>query len=182
MFWFRSRPEPATPKTPHELWRSLHSFFEDEEGLSYAGNDVGFDDLAPDDVERLWDCLRTRATSIGAEPTIWDRNREDVPDPPELDEAVRLLAHGNGIGYVKVSLEAVESKGVRLPELSVELWPDALSMYWWVGEWDATTAAALVELLGELRALVPHARLAHETPKDAGEFWGPVQRYLAQER
>jgi hypothetical protein len=38
---------------------------------------------------------------------------------------------------------------------------------------------ALVELLGELRSLVPQARLAFEDPRLADEFWGRVEKYLA---
>lgn len=176
----RNKESAATPARPkEELWHSLRFFFEDDES-SHAGDDVGFDDLAAEDVERLWDCLRSRAASVGSEPSICDKNNEAIVDPPELAEAVRLLVQGHEIGYVKASLDGVESSGAVLPQLWVELWPDAVSMYWWVGDpWDEWAAAALAELLGELRSLAPHARLAFEHPELADAVWGPVERYLA---
>jgi hypothetical protein len=91
---------------------------------------------------------------------------------------VTLLARGV-LGYVSVYVDGLEPR--RVPPLVLELWRDAVSMYWWVAEdrWNAETAAELAELLGELHSLVPHARLAYDDQSDVDESWGPVNRYLA---
>lgn len=163
------------------LWQSLVDLFDDKE-TSHAGPDVGFDALSGVDVLRVWDYLSARTKSVDDDPVVWDTNNEDLPNTPPLTEAVALLARGE-LGYVKVALNGVESNTMLLPELMLELWPDAVSMYWWVGTgwWDAETVGAFADLLGQLRGLVPHARLAYEQP-DTEEFWGPVNSYVATMR
>jgi hypothetical protein len=93
---------------------------------------------------------------------------------------VTHLARGE-LGYVSVNVDGLLPR--RLPPLALELWPDAISMYWWVGDdgWDAETVAQLAELFGEFQALVPHARLTYEHP-NVDEFLGPIKSYLATTR
>jgi len=175
--WFRrSKREPAPASAKEQLWHSFRELFDDER-LEYAGPDIGFDGLGDDDVVRVWDHVKTRATSCSSE-VVWDRENEEVAEPPGLDAAVAQLAGGE-LGYIKVALDGLDSRGVRLPKLLFEFWPDAVSMYWWVGSsWDADSVAAFAELLGELHALVSYAQLAYESP-DPDEFWGPVNSYVA---
>jgi len=173
--------------TAQELLReSLKEWFDDVDGFGSggAGPDVGFDGLSGPDILRVWEYISTRSSSISTEPIdVQDRDNEGVPDPqPTFAEAVALVARGE-LGSVMGSLDGVESGGVLLPELRLELGPDMVSMYWWVGTgWcDAEAVAALAELLGELRELVPEAQLVFEGP-DVDEFWGPVNNYVATTR
>jgi len=165
------------------LWESLREWFDDDDGSEYAGPDVGFDRLSGPNILRVWEYLSARSSSISEPISVHDRNNEGLPDSqPTFAEAVALIARGE-LGSVMGSLDGVESSGVLLPELRLELWQDAVSMYWWVGtgDWDAEAVAALAELLGELRELLPEAQLAFEGP-DVGEFWGPVTSYVATMR
>jgi hypothetical protein len=181
MSWFRRFKSESVPAAPREqLWRDFRELFDDER-LEYAGPDIGFDGLSDGDVVRVWDYVRARATSVDGDVIVWDRNREEVDEPPPLDEAVAQLARGE-LGYIRVALVGVESHEVLLPDLRFEFWADAVSMYWWVGStWTASSVAAFAELLGELHALVPHAQPAYEGP-NIDDFWGPVKRYLESMR
>ena len=157
------------------LWRELRWSFEDDDGGRYASDDVGLDDLSGPDILRVWDYIASRATAISTR-HIWDRNHEPTDESLALAEAVALLAQGE-LASVSVIIDGLEPR--RLPPLVLEMWPDAVSMYWWVNDdgWDTETVAELAKLLGELHALVPQARLAYEPNVD--EFWGPVNSYLA---
>ncbi len=74
MLWWRRHREPDNElRSPREqLWEELKDFFVDEDGSRYAGPLVGFDEVATADVERLWNHIASRATSID------DPN--DIPD------------------------------------------------------------------------------------------------------
>ena len=158
------------------LWLELRWSFEDEDGGRYASPDVGFDDLTGADILRVWDYMRSRAASISPR-EVWDRNNEPADESLALADAIVLLARGE-LGYVSVVIDDLQPR--RLPPLVLELWSDAASMYWWVNDhgWNAETAAELAELLGQLHALLPQARLAYEEPSPVEEFWGPVNTYL----
>ena len=172
------------PSPSEQLWTDLRDFFEDESGY-FAGGTVWFLDIQPDDVRRLWDHISVKATSIGEDPRIYydDETDPDTPAPP--DAIGRLLASDGVIGF-NPTVEGVRSHGELLPDLFVELVSDAFGIYWWVGhpkdDWNPVTAAALAKLLGELRALVPNARLNLEHSDDPLELWGPITAYLASER
>jgi hypothetical protein len=173
----------SADESPIELlWHSLAELFEDNDA-SYAGPDVGFDGLSGSDVLRVWNCLIASAKQLESELVqLWNLDNEPVEAAPEPTEAGALVARGE-LGYMMVGLDGIESSGVLLPQLRVELWPNAVSMYWWVGTgwWDAETVGAFADLLGQLRALVPDVRLAYENRVDI-EFWEPVSRYLETQR
>jgi hypothetical protein len=158
------------------LWLELRDAFEDDDGGLYANCDVEFDGLSGTDILRMWDYIESRATAI-TERVVWDRNNEPPDETLDLAEAVARLARGE-LGYVSVNANGLKPR--RVPPVALELWPDAVSLYWWVNDdgWDTETVAELAEFLGELRALVPHARLAYEE-LDVEQFWGPVNSYLA---
>ena len=180
MSWRRRPTRENSPETPKEhLWLALHDSFEEDDGTWHASSDVGLDGLSGGDVLRRWDHIASRATAI-TERAIWDRDNEPPRESLVLGVAVTRLARGE-LGYVSVNVDGVVPR--RLPPVALELWPDAVSMYWWVGDhgWDAETVAELAQLLGELHALVPHARLTYEQP-NVDEFWGPIKSYLATTR
>ena len=169
MSWFRRAKSEAAPATAKEqLWRSFRELFDDER-LEYAGPDIGFDGMRADDVVRVWDHVKSRATLLRSE-IVWNRDNEEVAEPPALDAAVAQLARGE-LGYVRVALDGVESCGVRLPELLSEFWPDAVSMYWWAGSsWDEDSVAAFAEFLGELlhSCRVRNLRMSRPTAMSSG--------------
>jgi len=178
MSWLRRRNRDDAATAPSaRLWLELRWSFEDDDGGRYASPDVGFDDLTGADILRVWDYMRSRATSISVR-YVWDRNNEPADESLPLADAIALLARGE-LGYVSVAIDDLQPR--RLPPLVLELWPDAASMYWWVNDhgWNAETAAELAELLGQLHALVPQARLAYDEPSAVDEFWAPVNSYLA---
>lgn len=175
MLWWRKRREPERElRSPRErLWDELKDFFVDEEGLRWAGGSVGFDDVATADVERLWNHIASRATSID--------------DPDDLDElgslsaakAVNLVLEGR-IPYLSLRVRGLRPNGWVLPDVWVEVSSDGLSVYWWVGHpednWHRETAAGLADLLSDMWQMVPDARLEaeHHYPH---EFWGPIDTY-----
>ena len=182
MRWIRHKPKEDARPPIERLWHTLGELFEDKDAL-YAGPDVGLDDLSGADVLRIWNYLSGGAKRPDSDLIqLWDLGHEAVADAPPLTEAAALVASGE-FSYMMVALDGVESCGVLLPELRVELWPDAVSMYWWVGtgSWDAETVGALADLLGQLQAVVPDARLAYEDRDDV-EFWEPVNSYVATMR
>jgi hypothetical protein len=116
----QSGSDDLSSKAQDLLWRDLRDLFEDETSI-HAGPGVGFDGLTGPEVLRVWDFLSSRATSIGEEPTISNRDNEEVSEPPSLADAVALLTQGEReIGYLKVIIESVQTGGVLLPWLAVE--------------------------------------------------------------
>jgi hypothetical protein len=166
------------------LWRKLRDdWFRDEPGMRHPGEDIEFCDLPPDDVERLWQLLRSRADPIDPTAEAWD---EDAERPVNLVEALAAgaVAFSARCRADIIGLSGISSSGVKLPVLGISLWESGVSLYWWVGDedlgWRADTAAALAELIGELRELVPHATVQVEGGAEADEFWLAIDEYLAE--
>jgi len=173
-----------SPRAREQLWSDLRGFFEDDEGYG-AGGTVWFLDIEPVDVKHLWDHVSARASSFGDDPTIYFDG--DTPsDPPALFEAVERLLAGEGVSGVSPRLKGVRSHGELLPDLFPEVYSDAFGIYWWFGhpedDWNPATASALAELLGELRAFVPGARLELEHSDDPDKLWQPISAYLSSVR
>lgn len=161
------------------LWEKLKDFFEDQPGSYHAGGSVGFDALAPEEVECLWKHIETRATSID-DPSGWAPYEDDAPSP-EMPEAVRRVVDG-GLDYLSMRVRGIRSAGCVLSDVWVEVVRDGLSLYWWVGhpedDWNSTTASALVDLLVEMWEMVPLAVLECEHHEDDPlVFWGAVDEY-----
>jgi hypothetical protein len=177
MLWWRHREPERELRTPREqLWDELKDFFVDEEGWQWAGPAVGFDDVATVDVERLWNHIASRATSID--------DPHDIPDelgPLSAHEAVSLLLEGR-LPYLTLRVRGLRPNGWVLPDLWLEVISDGLSLYWWVGHpednWHRETAAALADVLGEMWEMVPDARLECEYCEgDPLKFWRPIGTY-----
>ena len=83
----------------------------DEEGSRYAGPLVGFDEVATADVERLWNHIASRATSID------DPN--DIPDELgslSAHEAVNLVLEGR-LPYLSfLHVQGLPQNGWVLPD------------------------------------------------------------------
>jgi hypothetical protein len=165
---------------PNErLWRQLNYLFTDPDTY-HAGPDMDLTGLSPTEVGLITRRLLRDVGSIEPSATIgiFDKDGNEV-DPSEAlagNQFAPRVAEFHG------RLDRVIVGTVSLPTLGFNVWADSVTMYWWVGgdaDWNPEQAAAFAELIGELKALAPQARLELEWKDDERRFFRAVDAYLA---
>lgn len=162
------------------LWRELESWFRDED-LSYAGGDVEFDGLTPEEVERGWAFLAEKADPLNPSHTVWDDHADKKVSVVEMMANGAIAAAARSPGVI-VGLYNVEVGSARLPWLGITLWSAGLAPYWWISDdsgWEPHSVAGLAILLHQLRdEVLPAAAITLERGDDV-TFWNAIDTYIA---
>lgn len=146
-----------TSTREEQLWRELADLFAEDDG---SLPEIRLLEVSPDGAAKILDELRNGAEPLEANQTVWLDEREQELPLRDVPDAGALAATGR-ISTLHVVLRGIRSRGTRLPDLGVSIWPGEVALdYRMGGEWNADVLAAFVELLGELRKLDPGARLA----------------------
>ena len=189
--WSRNRQEDPVepviqaPRTPRErLWNHLLGLFWEPNIQLTAGPNFDLNGLTSDDVDRLWDRLRSSADPPDRTRTFWD---DAMNRPVRFDEAFAdgASSAARRCSHLLVRLDGVRTTTTVLPAIGVWVSPDAIGIFWWIGhdhDWNPNTVAGLAELLADLRALAPHASLSGEESASVGRLWTAIDEYIRAER
>jgi hypothetical protein len=169
----RRRVAPADTRVPvtiapgdrESLWREIAGYFEGDPGEMPEVHFSVVPGLAPAMFTRLHSLARRMVPG-----TYWDLEQErDVPIAATPNPAA-LVMDGRASGFV-VWFEDVGYDDAVIPTLALMVREDSLAVTWDVrDDWNADRAAALVSLLGDLRALAEGAELveAPDEPEAVG--------------
>jgi hypothetical protein len=171
------------PSTREEqLWRELGDLFAEDDG---SLPEIRLIEVSADGAANIFDELCSRAEPLETNQTVWLDEREQELPLRDVPDAGALAATGR-ISTLHVVLRGIRSRGTRIPDLGVSIWPGEVALDYRMGSgWNADVLAAFVELLGELRKLDPGARLAAAgeldlMPKPVQQrFQRAIDRYFA---
>ena len=171
---FRRRVDDPTAR----LWRELEDWFQDDTGY-HPGEDLLFDGLTPDELERGWAFLAGKADPLDGSSTVWDQ------EAGREVSVVEMMANGAVAAAARspellVGLYNIRVGDSLLPYIGVWLSSDALALFWWVGvDWKPDSAASLATLLHQLRnEVLPTATITLESGNE-DIFWNAIDTYIA---
>ena len=179
---------PQQPNDPvARLWLELEPWFRrelddeavwnrDELGIMPA-HGVSLTGLQPADLDRAWQFIADRMhPPVGS-----------VEWPDAIKSALlEVLSDGAFAAANRRYMPLIfEFEGIvvadrRLPPLQVGTYRDQLGMFWTVGDdtrWEPEHVAALAVLIGDLRKLLPTARMTFDREPEI--IWRAIDSYLA---
>jgi hypothetical protein len=139
-------------------WSKLRALFDTDDGSLPA---VRLTELTAEGVAAAYAFLRARA-SVRPDLVFWHRalDREERLDA--WPNPARLVAAGEADPFHFLAT-GLAFGGVALPDLGVFICPDEVSLDYRMGpEWGEHRLLALFELLRQLSALDPRARVRHD--------------------
>lgn len=160
-------------------WPRLRHLFEVDDG---SLPDIFIEDLSPEQIVAVYDWLRALCSGPG-DSTLWQLDCQDDVLVRDVAHPARDFVQGKVEGF-RHGLVGLRMGGVELPPLTVSVDAGGLSMDYRMGPgWNEQTLCALLELLGQVLAVVPHARVlradegGHARPNL--EFTEALRAYLA---
>jgi hypothetical protein len=140
------------------IWKKLRFLFDTDDG---SLPEVRVTELTSEGVAAVFDFIRSRA-AVKADTLFWHRalNREERLDAHP--DAATLVAEGQADAFHFLA-SGLSFHGVVLPDLGVFVCPDEVALDYRMGkEWGEPQMLALFELLRQLAALDPGARVRYD--------------------
>jgi hypothetical protein len=153
------------------VWKRLHSLFDTDDGGLY---DIRLTGLDASGVAAVFDFLRAHAR-LSRDAIFWHRGLERDERVADYPNPARLVAEEQADEF-HVLAQGLSFGGVTVPDLGVCVRPRQVTLDYRCGrEWGEPQVLALFELLRQLVALSPAARV------DLREFTRPaVERLFVQ--
>jgi hypothetical protein len=169
------------------LWQELEPWFRqelDDEAVwkrdvlgILPAHGLSLIDLQPAELDRVWHLIADRmdppVTSVE-----WPEWLRSVP--AELSSEGAFAAASRRYMPLIFEAESIVVAELRLPPFQVEIYRNQLGLFWTLGEdtgWEPEHVAALAVLIGDLRKLLPRARMTFDRQPEM--FWHAIDAYLA---
>lgn len=133
-----------------ELWSAVSDLFADNDG---SLPEIEITGLSPEGAQAIFEELMRRGRPALPDPMVWDEATDKDVRIEDTPNAGLLAAQGR-MRSLHFVLAGIEHEGVQLPDLGLSIYPEGVSLDYYMGpHWNAVTAAAFVDLLSELKQL-----------------------------
>ncbi|MES2611797.1 MAG: hypothetical protein V4679_16225 [Pseudomonadota bacterium] len=136
-------------------WPILRHLFEVDDG---SLPDIFVEDLSPEQIVTVYEWLRGQCSGAG-DSTLWHIDLQQDVLVSDVAHPARAFVQGK-VEDFRHGLVGLRVGGVELPPLTVGVGTGGLSMDYRMGpDWNEQTLRALLELLRQVWAMAPHARI-----------------------